>query len=371
MMTVAVFTFLFLLLNVLKEMLPFLVRHHAPLGLVAEAIGLLIPFILVFSFPMALLTSVLLVFGRFSADQELTAARASGISLLSLTTPILLLSLGFCALSAVVNMEIAPRCRVAYINLLFGLKTEITGAELPEGHQIKDFKNYIFLIGRNRKGNMERVWVWRLDEKTQNVESTMYAPRGRLDNDTTNKQLYLILYDANFVRGNFEGAFGEVPIGPLDLNSSRQAARKPSVGNMTFTQLREELRELEQRMNLPIAVGESSTDELRKQKNDLQKQKKNTVTPLLVQMHRQVAFSFACFGFTLIGIPLGIRMHRRETNVGMAVALGLVAVYYSFILLGQGLASHPGWVPHLIVWIPNFIFQAVGSVLLWRANRGI
>ena len=135
-MTMLVFTFVLLVGNVLQELLPLLVKGQASFALVAKAFILLIPFVFAFALPMAMLTSTLLVFGRFSADQELTAARASGLSLVSLTTPILLLSLMLCGVSAFINMKIAPGCRVAYNDLRSDMKSALANFKLPEGQYV-------------------------------------------------------------------------------------------------------------------------------------------------------------------------------------------------------------------------------------------
>ena len=368
LITVMVFTFVLLLGNALKEILPMLVNRQVTFGMVAQAAALLVPFAWVFALPMGMLTATLLVFGRFSADQELTAVRASGVSLLSLISPILLLSLALCALSALVNMEIGPRCRVAYTNIIFNLRLDFSSVLLPEGRYIKDFPGYVFHVGKNRGGELQDVMVWILADETY-----VRAARGKLEVDAPTKTVTLYLYDGqslNMREGTPHlGAFREMAL--VRTNLLERPTFQPKISDMTSGQLWDELHEWEQRLTMQVSGRNLSKEQMQARRRELETLLGDPTTPIRFQIHQQVAFSFACFGFTLVGIPLGIRMHRRETNVGIAVALVLVAAYYSFILLAQSLDTRAEWAPHLIVWLPNFIFQAVGAVLLWRANRGV
>ena len=370
LLTVAVFTAVLLIGNALREILTLLASSHVSPLLMVKAILYLIPFVWVFALPMGMLTATLLVFGRFSADQELTAARASGVSLLSLIMPVLLLSLFCCTLSAWFNMELGPRCRVAYVKLIRDLRAEIVNAQLPEGRFIRDFPGYIFYVQKNNGGKLENVMIYRLLNET-NVDTTLRAARGQLKPDRANNQLVLDLFDAHSVTvGEHGDAINSFPTLTLNLSLSSVTNQvyKPSISDMTFPQLRKELHDLE---TLSLPFGTNSSAELLAQLKILRKQQNDFTEPVRVAMNREVSFSFACFGFTLVGIPLGIRVHRRETNIGIAIALGLVLVYYAFVMLGQSLAARPEFYPHLILWVPNFIFQAVGAVLLWRANKGI
>ncbi|MBM3841217.1 MAG: YjgP/YjgQ family permease [Verrucomicrobia bacterium] len=389
LMTVAVFTFVLLLGSVLKEILALLVNRQATPGLVLQAVALLIPFVLAFALPMGMLTATLLVFGRFSADQELTAVRAGGVSLVSLITPILLLSAGMSVICGLMNLEIAPQCRVAYKNLLFRAGVEQSSMHLPEDRFVDDIPGCIIYV-RKREGNdLRDVRFYRIEG--DQIVTRVSAERGKIIVDQAAAKMRLLLEntiveqrisrekqpkdslpledetvtDANGVahRRLLKPLWRTSPFPesksaqhewksllqdsfepePLDLKRDAQTQRKPKLSELSFSQLRSEVHKLE-------TQGVDTT-------------------PAIVQLHRQIAFSFASLGFALIGIPLGIRAHRRETSVGVALALILVLIYYSFFVLGQAWQARPEFAPHLILWLPNFLFQAVGAVLLWRANR--
>ena len=299
--------------------------------------------------------------------------RASGVSLLALISPILLLSLALCALSALVNMEIGPRCRVAYTNILYNLRLGCTGALLPEGTYIKDFPGYILNVGKNQGGDLQDVRVWVLKNDTNNV-TYVHAARGKLEVDAPNKQLTLNLYDGQSLdmrEGTpHPGAFAEMSFvrhesaGPTDVPTGDQrhdlratlgriarlgaAAVNAGVGPAPVEGATggQEAR-----------VGRSCKETLLRRSGSRFTSKWRFPSPALASRWSAFRWVSGCIG-------------ARPTSASR-VALLLVAVYYSFILLAQSLDTRPEWAPHLIVWLPNFVFQAVGAVLLWRANRGI
>jgi len=361
-MTVLVFTGLLLLGNILKEVMALLVQHQVPLFGVIQAVALLIPYALVFALPMGMLTATLLVFGRLSADQELTAVRAGGVSLLSLVGPVLGLGVLASGVAAYANIQLAPSARVGYKELLYELGVARPTAILVEGRYLTDFPGWTIYIGA-RRGENEFSDVLLHETRQDQLVRRIRARRAVVSVDAGMKQMIFRLFDAEvFTRSGSRptgGGVGDQPPGGdldwgmaffdeappvrLDLAGMQPQEGKPKFSEMTGGQLRAEL--------------------------DVCRQNGLDPTPVLVNLNRQVSFSFACLSFTLVGIPLGIRAHRRETSIGIAAALVLTAIYYSFIILGQSWETRPQMFPQLIVWLPNFLFQGIGAWLLWRANR--
>jgi lipopolysaccharide export system permease protein len=361
-MTVGVFTGILLLGNVLREVTLLLLNEQVRALTVFKALGLLVPYVLVFALPMGLLTAMLLTFGRLSAEQELNAMRGGGVSVVSLVTPVLLMAVGFSCLSGFINLYLAPRCRMAYKDMLAELRQVRPATVLTAGRFVKDIPGYIIYVSKVSDAQMHDVLISKVDKEGE-VTTILQAARGVVEPGPETNQFVLRLFEA---RGSTleKGVLQAMPFyageAEFILDLPKQRARSIKLNEMTFFDLLEERRRVEQLLGGALGLEAKLLPAGARDK---------VLSPLKVQLHHQVAFSFACLGFTLIGIPLGIRSHRKETSVGVAVALVLVLVYYSFFILADALATRAQWHPWLFCWIPNFLFQGMGMWLLWRVNR--
>ena len=92
--SLTIFTFTLVIGNIIK-LAELVINRGVDIKLVGRLFLYLIPFLLSYTIPMSMLTSVLLVFGRLSGDNEIIAIRASGINIYRLSVPLLMVGLLF------------------------------------------------------------------------------------------------------------------------------------------------------------------------------------------------------------------------------------------------------------------------------------
>jgi lipopolysaccharide export system permease protein len=362
---IGVFVGVLLLGNALKDIPNLLVSQQVSLGTVIKVLSFQLPWLLSFAIPLALLAAVLLVFGRLSADQELTAIRSGGISLSGFAWPVLALGLIASGLSGWINLELAPKCRIASKRVLGSLAVNPVDLLVPKRY-IREFPQWTIYVNGKDDDLLKEVLLHRYDENgdlIQRLEAVtgevrVVAEQGIVEFTLRKVQFYwrsetgnsdgnaetqgtVVDDDGTSWETMFSGEHRE----EIAFGGVEKQFVKPDLSEMSYGQLRQEL----------VRVRSENAAE----------------TPIIFHLHRQVASSFACFGFVLIGVPLGIRAHRRETSVGLALALLVALVYYAFQAFAQSLDTNAAAHPHLLVWLPNFVFTGLGIWLFWRANQGI
>src|SRR6202521_1321570 len=94
--------------NIFRKLLPLLVNHDLPVEYLVGFVAYVLPFSLIFTIPWGLLTAVLLVFGRLSADNELIALRSNGVSIARICIPLAAVALLCSAICLWLNVQVAP-----------------------------------------------------------------------------------------------------------------------------------------------------------------------------------------------------------------------------------------------------------------------
>src|ERR1700756_3901623 len=105
---IAVLSLVLVVGNLFRKRLPLLVNHAVPVQYLLAFIAYIFPFSLIFTIPWGLLTAILLVFGRLSADNELIARRANGGIVSRVCIPLAVIALVCCAICLWLNVSVAP-----------------------------------------------------------------------------------------------------------------------------------------------------------------------------------------------------------------------------------------------------------------------
>src|SRR5271166_3632669 len=114
------------------KLIELVMNHGVGVSEILKLIGFIMPGFLEMTFPMAVLLGVLLGFGRMSGDQELTAARACGISLYRLAVPVMGLALVVYAISSWFAFKVRPWANAHLEERLYDLTRTRTSAGLRE-----------------------------------------------------------------------------------------------------------------------------------------------------------------------------------------------------------------------------------------------
>jgi lipopolysaccharide export system permease protein len=100
-----------------------------------------------------------------------------------------------------------------------------------------------------------------------------------------------------------------------------------------------------------------------------EKERAAEVSAAKTEMSKRFSFSLASFAFALIGVPLAITAHRKETSIGFLLSLVVALTYFIFIILADGVRDKPEWHAHLLMWVPNVLCIALGGWLFVRMSR--
>ena len=87
------------------------------------------------------------------------------------------------------------------------------------------------------------------------------------------------------------------------------------------------------------------------------------------ELNKRFSFPFSCIAFALVGVPLGVTAHRRETTIGFLLSLVVAISYFLFVIIADTLRSNPKLHPEYLVWFPNVLFIALGIFLCVRFSQ--
>ena len=352
---VTVLSVVLVLGNIFKKLLDLLVNQDAPASLILSFIAYVLPFSFTFTIPWGFQTAVLLVFGRLSSENELTAMKATGVSMARACIPVWVLAVLLSGVCLWINLEVAPRAQQQMKDALFQIATDNPLAMFGSDKVIDDFPGRKIYVEKSEGRKLTNLLIYQLDAKNR-VKNVTYAREGTIGMETVpitqkdgtvkeEKQVILKLHKTFYEQRDEDH--------PDDISRIRQGITMDE-GSIAIS-----LKELYERQRKTKGVGALPIGAL------LESDRPER----LVELSKRIGNALATIALALLAVPLAVMAQRKETSVGFAISLALGLVYYFLIFAADLARNRPALHPELLVWVPNLLFFALGAYRFARLSR--
>ncbi len=330
--------------GVIFELSELLIAKKIPLTIIGQLFLFQFPGAIVEGLPIAVLASVLLALGRFSANNELTIVRASGISLRRCLLPAFLLALVVSLISFYLSDAVVPRANHGFQNMVRRIVLQEAKPEIEQDIFFRSGRDYFFYIGQVDATSLQlqNILVYQLNQEV--YPRIITAQSGWIKDG--------VWYLVDGVLRNIEPdgfTSEEVKFGELRLELEDGLER--FFGNQKTTR---EMSRSELAAN--IRLFSSSGINIRS---------------FLVDYHLKFAAPLASTAFVLFCTPLVLRFLRLPKQSRLVLSSGAVALtltYYVLTPFCRSLGIN-GIIPVFWgAWLPTILFGLCGVIAVIRAD---
>src|SRR5215471_17537205 len=325
-------------------LLELIVRQSATTSEIWALLVAILPNVLTFTIPMAVLVGILTGFGRMSSDSEAIAFRASGVSMIRLLAPVMALGLLSFGVNLATTVRIGPRSAARLRDLKYEIGAKQASLEIKPRVFNESITNYVLYVQNIERESLNWQSILLANTSQPDQTEVTFARSGTLEKDDAHHTFVLTLKD-----------------GSKHIVSQRKASRS-QYGTFETTTISLPMPDAPPKDRQTIT--ETTTQQLW---DDMQAGQ--ATYDERVEFHRRFALPFACLVFTLAGLPLGVSTTRGSKSMGLVLSLILMLVYYLAFVGGTRIAGNAQFSPFFGAWLPNIGFAILGIVLLARSNR--
>jgi len=346
---------------------------------IRDILPYVVPSLLPFTIPATFLLTVCVVYGRLSADNEIAAIKAAGISAASVLWPAWTLAGILSLVTFCLTDQAIPWARANVERVILLAMEDIFLGVLRDKNYFSDPDHGIAVSVKRVEGRrlVEPHFRYTLPGgRAVNIT----AAEATLTFDLARKQVVIHLVEGQIVTpdGNVVHVADEQHPFPLPLHSSVPKPRNMTIGDIrkAMSKARADQQSLEQQRALTAVLALTRGDFGKLSAEDQFKWERSIEEAVerfnknKTEIHSRLAMGCSCFFFALVGGPFAVWQGRRQFLTNFAICFGpILVVYYPILLVSMNLGKDAKVNPAYGMWIANAMLSLAAVFVLKRVLR--